>query len=515
MANYREILRLRSLGISNKQISAACHCSRTTVIDVLKRAGETSLEWGSAKDLSDKEITDRLFPPGLQKPCYKMPDYGEIHKEMGKNGVTLSLLWAEYCSQCRETGEIPYQSTQFNKYYRDYVIKNNATMHLDHKPGEIMEVDWAGQNVCITDTDTGASIKSYVFVAVLPYSGYAYVEAFISQNQESWTTAHVNAYKYFGGVTRILRPDNLKTGVTSVSKSETVINRTYLELAEHYGTAVIPARPRSPRDKATVECSVGIVSTWILASLRNIQFLSLHELNEAIAEKLIEFNNKPFQKKEGSRAAAFSEEKIFLLPLPPHPYELATWKIATVQYNYHISTDHHNYSVPYEYIKRKVDVRLTTNMVEIFFEGNRIASHRRLYGHINQYSTNEGHMPPNHKNYVSWDSERFIRWAEKIGENTAAVIRLLLSRYRIEQQGYKSCMAMLKLADKYSAIRLEASCEKALSFTSCPSLKNIQAILISGQDKLTQETEKNEDAAKEKTEQYGFTRGAGYYRRNG
>ena len=514
MPNYREILRLNSLGISNKQISAACHCSRTTVIDVLKRAVEIKFMWESAKDLSDKEITDRLFPPGLLKSSYKMPDFKEIHKEMGKNGVTLSLLWAEYCSQCRETDELPYQSTQFNKYYRDYVVKNNATMHLDHKPAEIMEVDWAGQNAYIMDTDTGVPIKSYVFVAALPYSGYAYVEAFLSQNQESWTTAHVNAYKYFGGVTRILRPDNLKTGVTHVSKSETVINRTYLELAEHYGTAVIPARPRSPRDKATVECSVGIISTWILASLRNIQFLSLHELNEAITAKLLELNNKPFQKKDGSRATAFSEEKIFLLPLPPRPYELATWKIATVQYNYHISTDLQNYSVPYEYIKRKVDVRLTKNIVEIFFEGTRIASHHRLHGRTNQYSTIEGHMPPDHKHYLAWNSERFIKWAEKIGENTAAVIRLFLGRYKIEQQGYKSCMAMLKLTDKYSALRLEASCGKALSFTSCPSLKNIQAIIVSGQDKLTQDSNRNEDSTMSDTAQYGFTRGSGYYRGN-
>ena len=229
--------------------------------------------WESAKDLSDKEITSSPIPLELLQSSYKMPEFKEIYREMGKNGVTLSLLWAEYYSQCRETDELSYQSTQFNKYYRDYVVKNNATMHLDHKPAEIMEVDWAGQNAYIMDTDTGVPIKSYVFVAALPYSGYAYVEAFLSQNQESWTTAHVNAYKYFGGVTRILRPDNLKTGVTQVSKSETVINRTYLELAEHYGTAVIPARSRSPRDKATVECSVGIISTWILASLRNIQFL--------------------------------------------------------------------------------------------------------------------------------------------------------------------------------------------------------------------------------------------------
>ncbi len=347
MTNYREILRLDALGIKKQDIAAACECSRNTVANVLKRAAECGLNWEQVQDWNNKELLNRLFPPNVARVAYKMPDYDYVHREMAKSGVTLSLLWLEYCDQCREAGEIPYKSTQFNKYYSDYVRKTKATMHLNHKPGEIMEVDWAGQNAFIIDTDTGDLIKAYVFVAVLPYSGYAYVEAFLSQNQECWTYAHVNAYRFFGGVTRILTPDNLKTGVTKVSRSETVINKTYQELAEHYGTAVIPARPGAPKDKATVEGSVGIISTWILAALRNQQFLSLRELNEAIIKKLIEFNNKPFQKKDGSRVIAFSEEKPFLLPLPDRPYELATWKIATIQFNYHISIDSQNYSCPY------------------------------------------------------------------------------------------------------------------------------------------------------------------------
>ena len=511
MTNYREILRLADLGINKQDTAAACKCSRNTVANILKRAAECGLTWEQVQDWSNKELSERLFPAEAAKVTYKMPNYEYVHREMAKSGVTLSLLWVEYCDQCREAGEIPYKSTQFNKYYSDYVHKTKATMHLNHKPGEVMEVDWAGQNAFIVDTDSGELIKTYVFVAVLPYSSYAYVEAFLSQDQECWTTAHVNAYKYFGGATRILTPDNLRTGVTKVSKSETIINKTYQELAEHYGTAVIPARPRAPKDKPTVEGSVGIISTWILAALRNQQFLSLYELNEAIKEKLNEFNHKTFQKKDGSRSSAYEEEKPFLIPLPDRPYELATWKIATVQFNYHVSIDFQNYSCPYEYIKQKVNVRLTKNVVEIFYAGNRIASHPRLHGRAGQYSTNEDHMPPDHKKYITWNTERFINWAEKVGENTEAVVRFFISSHKVEQQGYKSCMILLKLTDKYSSQRLESACARALSYTSRPSLKSIQSILKSGQDRLSESKPTQEDTSA--SSQYGFTRGADYYKR--
>ena len=216
-----------------------------------------------------------------------MPDYEQIHKEMQKSGVTLSLLWVEYCEQCRVAGELPYQSTQFNKYYADYVHKTKASMHLNHKPGETMQVDWAGDTMGIVDTDTGELIPAYLFVSVLPYNGYAYAEAFLDEKQEAWINAHVNAYRYFGGVTRILVPDNLKTGVIKNTKEEIILNRNYREMAEHYGTAFIPARPRTPKDKAFIEGSVGVVSTWIIAALRNRQFFSLTELNETCGRETL------------------------------------------------------------------------------------------------------------------------------------------------------------------------------------------------------------------------------------
>lgn len=335
-------------------------------------------------------------------------------------------------------------------------------------------------------------------------------EAFLDMKQEAWITAHVHAYNYFGGVTRILTPDNLKTGVIKNTRTETVLNKAYQEMAEHYGTAIIPTRPRTPKDKAFVEGSVGVVSTWILAALRNRQFLSLDELNRAIWEKLADFNHKPFQKKDGSRASDFEEEKLFPLPLPPNPFELAEWKTATVQYNYHISVDRMNYSDPYEYIKQKVDVRLTGSAVEIYFCGTRVASHLRLYGRPNQYSMLEEHMPPEHTAYLQWNSKRFLRWASSIGENTAAVVRVFLTAHKVEQQGYKSCMALLKLSDHYSVVRLEDACRKALTFTPSHSLKSVQAILKSEQDLL-----QTEDVDPEPVPQkaHRFTRGAEYYRR--
>ena len=348
MVNHKEILRLKRLGLTHQEIADAVGCGRNTVTRTLARAREQQLGWQQAQSMSQQEVSQWLFPTESKGPVYKMPDYEWVHREMQKSGVTLSLLWVEYCEQCRQNGELPYKSTQFNKYYADYVHKTKATMHLEHKPGETMQVDWAGQTVALVDTDSGERLETYLFVAVLPYSGYAYTEAFLGMKQESWITGHVNAYRYFGGVTRILTPDNLKTGIVKNSRTETVLNKSYQEMAEHYGTAILPARPRSPKDKAFVEGSVGVVSTWILAALRNRQFLSLVELNQAIREKLETFNHKPFQKREGSRASCFAEEQLFLQPLPAAPFELAVWKVATVQYNYHISVERMNYSVPYE-----------------------------------------------------------------------------------------------------------------------------------------------------------------------
>lgn len=384
-------------------------------------------------------------------------------------------------------------------------------MHIPRKPGDRIEVDWAGDKLYIVDRDTGEAIPVYLFVSVLPFSMYAYAEGCLRMDMENWIHVHVNMFQYLGGSAVMLVPDNLKTGVNHTNGWYTPqINRTYQELAEHYNTAVVPARVRKPKDKSGAEGTVGVVSTRIIAALRNRKFFSLEELNRAIQQKLDEHNKAPFTKREGSRYSVFqSQEKAFLHKLPTAQFELAQWRVATVQYNYHISVEKMQYSVPYEYIKQKVDVRLTKNMVEVFYNQNRIASHRRLYGHPGQYSTVEAHMPEDHQKYLQWDGDRFIRWAESIGPATAITVKGILTSHKIQQQGYKSCMGLLKLADKYSVIRLENACVRALTFTPQPSYKSIKNILVTGQDKLEIAPEEKKPVSNE----YGFTRGAEYYGR--
>ena len=374
-------------------------------------------------------------------------------------------------------------------------------------------MDWAGKNIYVVDWDTGALIPCYLFVGVLAYSLYTYVEAFFSMDIQSWIYAHVNMFCYFRGTTRMLIPDNLKTGVEHSDWFAPKINKTYQEMAEYYNTAVVPARVRHPKDKARVEGTLGVVTTWITAALRNEKFFSLSELNQVICDRLETFNHKPFQKKEGSRYSVYlSDEKAFLTPLPATPYELSQWKQATVQFNYHISVEKMQYSVPYEYIKQVVVVRLTRSMVEVFYHHQRICSHKRLYGHSGQYSTLQAQMPEEHQKYLEWNGERFIQWAHKIGTSTVVTVKSILASYKLEQQGYKACMGILKLADKFGVERLEAACQKALTYTPHPSYKSVKNILSTGQDKIIKEgSMQNTETSTPDTNSYGFTRGAQYY----
>lgn len=512
MTQYREILRLDSLGFSQRSIAGSVQCSRNTVAEVVRRAKQQQLSWPLPLDLTETNLERLLFPDKAKASSRKDPDYEYVHKELARNGVTLSLLWSEYCEECSASGEIPFQYAQYCKGYSRFAKTSKATMHIHRKPGAQMEVDWAGQTASITDSITGENYDAYIFVAVLPSSQYAYVEAFLTQNQESWITAHVNAFSFFDGVATAVIPDNLKTGVEKANWYSPVINKSYHEMAEHYGTAIVPSRVRKPKDKPSVEGTVGVISTWIIASLRNQKYFSVGELNEAISKKLKMFNERPFQKKPGSRYSVFlDEEKETLQPLPTTPYELALWKKAIVQYNYHLDVDKMHYSVPYEYIKCQVDIRITHKVVEVFYNGLRVCSHPRLYGHPGRYATITQHMPESHQKYMEWNGERFISWAESVGENTVIVIKGILASHKVEQQGYRSCMGILKLADKYSTTRLEAACKRALGYTPSPSYKNITSILQTGQDKRP-DNKSNVVASKESdSKQYGFTRGAQYY----
>ena len=511
MTKYHDILRLANLGFSQQNIAYSCNVSKKTVNKVLKQAKAISLQWELVSQYSDAELEKLLFPKNeiSSGTTRRMPDFDYIQKELLRNGVSKKLLWTEYLEECRQSGDEPLMYSQFCYYIQKDEEKRRVTMHIPRKPAEQIEVDWAGDPAHLINPETGELVPVPVFVGVMSYSQYAYAEAFPDEKQQSWISAHVHMYQYFGGSTRILVPDNCKTAVIHHGKWEDPrINEVYHDLAEYYGTAILPARVRKPKDKPNAEGSVHNLSTWIIAALRNEQFFTLKELNAAIRLKLDEYNHRSFQKKEGSRAELFlTEELPFMTKLPAAPYELAEWKYATVQFNYHISCDGMLYSVPYTFIKKKVDVRVTGQTIEVFYAQQRIASHRRLYGRKGQYSTVTEHMPPEHQQYLEWNGDRFRKWAKQIGESTFRVVDAILSSGRIEQQSYRSCMALLRMPERYSAERLEAACAKALTYTDSPSYKSIKNILAAGTDNA-------EPAVPEATHnQHGITRGADYYRR--
>ena len=510
MTKYREILRLTSLGLSQRSIMASCNVAQKTVIRIQKRAKELNLEWPLDDSLTDRELAKLLFPKEQIASTKRMPDFEYIRKELLKNGVNKKLLWTEYLEECHQSGDDPLMYSQFCYYIQEDEEKRRATMHIPRKPGEQVEVDWAGDTAHIIDPDTGEITDAYIFVGVMTYSQYAYVEAFVNERERAWITAHVHMLEYFGGVPKIIVPDNTSTAVNH-SRSDwytTSLNATYHEWAEHYNTAIIPARVRRPKDKASVEGSVGHISTWITAALRNEQFFSLSELNQAIKEKLKAFNARDFQKKEGSRLSLFlGEEQSLLTPLPATRYELADFKQATVQFNYHIAVDKMYYSVPYKYIKSKVDVRITDTTIQIFLSGERIASHRRLYGRPGQYSTVSEHMPPDHQEYLEWNGDRFRKWAKRIGNSTFMVVDSILSSGKVEQQYYRSCRGLLALAEKHSPEKLEFSCSKALKYSDSPSYKSIKNLI----DNLKDEEMNSLKSINDDSNKYGITRGARYY----
>lgn len=511
MSKEKQILQLRAKGYSQRRIADALKVSRNTVAKVFSAADKHPVPIQELTSMEEAKLHPILFPEEAQIPALVPPDYDYIHKELLKNGVTLKLLWEEYVDSCRHSEKPPYMYSQFCKLYQDHVNRNRLTMHIHHKPGDKIMVDWVGTPLPLFDKITGTSCKVYLFVATLPFSMYCYAKACLTMKEEDWINAHINMFEYLGASTRLLIPDNLKVGVLSHKKYEDpVINRAYQELADHYRAALLPARVLAPKDKAAVEGCAGQLTSHIIAKLRNRQFFDISELNRAILNELSKFNYADFQKKDGSRHSVFQEEeRPFMQELPQYPYEFASWKTATVQLNYHIAIDYQNYSVPYEYVKKKIDVRYTKSMVEIFYKGTRICSHKRLIGRRGQYSTCIDHMPVNHQLYSEWDAARFLKWAGSIGPSTKEVVQKLFASYRVEEQAYKGCLSLLKLADKYTTDRLENACRIALTRIPSPRYKNIRLILESGQDAAN----KTYSAPTEKpsANKYAYVRGASYY----
>ena len=355
-------------------------------------------------------------------------------------------------------------------------------MRQDHKAGDKVFVDYSGDGIPYIDPHTGEIREAKLFVAVLGASNYIFAEATLEEDLRSWIEAHVHAYEYFGGVPAATVPDNTKTGVTSPCYYEPDLNPTYHEMAKHYGTAILPARIRKPKDKAKVENAVLIVQRWILAALRNCTFYSIEQVNEAVEEKLEEINNRPFQKLDGTRKELFEElDKPALMPLPSRRYYYARWSKARVNIDYHVEVDKHFYSVPYKFARKMVEVRLTTNTVEFFLKGNRIASHRRSF-YRHSHSTITEHMPKSHQRYLEWTPSRIINWASKNGPSTARLVEQILAARPHPEQGFRSCLGILRLGKKYDGKRLEAACNRALAIKSY-SYKSVKSILATGLDK--------------------------------
>lgn len=437
-----------------------------------------------------------------------------IHRELAKPGVTLTLLWEEYRSKCYETGKTPYMSTQFGDKYRKWARVTKATMRIQHKPGDAIQVDWAGDTIPIYDSVTGQQSSAYLFVAVLPCSYYAYTEACADMKTENWLNCHVHAFNYFGGVTRLLIPDNCKTATSSNTRYDTVLNRSYQKLADYYGTAIVPARVRRPKDKRSAEASVRFAETWIIAALRDRKFFSLQEVNEAVAEKLEELNGREFQQRTGTRRSAYlEEEQPYMLPLPATPFESAVWSVAKVPNDYLVSDGRNKYSVPYNLIGEKVDVRVTKNLVEVYYHGSRVASHRRLQTLQRDPLVKLEHMPETHQKYLTYNEDDFKVWAMSVGPMTEHVVDFFLESGKAPEQGYKACASLTKLGERYGKERLESACARVHAYGTTPSIRNSSSILKSKQDVKAKTSTAQEQSSN--TARYGITRGASYFANGG
>lgn len=510
--NVKLILELRGNGMGRNAIARTRHISVNSVGDVFHKADENGISYEDVRNM-DEDSVYRMFYPDkfVQESMYARPDYGYAHQELKRVGVTLKLLWQEYQDQCRESGSIPMGYTKYCKGYSDYTIVNKLTNHLEHKPGDAVEVDWSGPVMEYVDTATGEAVKVYLFVATLPYSQYSYVEPCRDMKMDSFIRAHVHMYQYFGGVATRLICDNLKTGVVSHPREgEIVLTADYEALGSHYQTAIMPAGIRKPKQKASVEGTVGRIATAVIASLRNELFYSFEELKAAVFRKLDVFNRSSFQKREGSRYEAYLDEKPFLHPLPSIPYEIATWVYGRkVNIDFHVVFEYNRYSCPYQYARKTVDLKVTDSTVEIYSGNTRIATHNRFpSGRKNQYSTHQEDMPDKFR-ISPWDDVRIRNWAGTIGKYTAEVVNRIFEGVSIKEQGYNPSLAVLRLSNKYSEARLEAACEFAVtSGIKKPRYHHLSSILAANQDEIYMEQKKA--SARAKTPM-GYLRGSDYY----
>jgi transposase len=521
MRHVREILRLHNLNLSSRQIGISCRISKTTVNNTIKRAQAAGITWPIPDHLDDltlertvftfKPIPSESLDPSSNDPVPVIEgqlDWSVVHLELKRKGVTRRLLWQEY--QAR--GEYQHVYSTFTTQYKAWLVAGRVSMRQIHKAGEKVFVDYAGMTLNITNQNTGETTPAQVFVATLGASNYTYCEATLTQAVEDWLASHQRMLEYFTGVPEIVVPDNLKSGVKSPSYYEPEINRAYTEFAEHYGLAVIPARVRKPKDKAKVEVHVQIVEREILAPLRDRTFFSLIEANTAIKELLENLNSRPFQKLEGSRKTVFEKlEKPELKALPVEVFQISEWRKAKINIDYHLEVDGHYYSVPYKFVRESVDVRLTRYTLEVFHNGKRIASHARvadLPKHHGRHSTITEHMPKAHQRYREWSPQRLVNWATQTGSSTARVVQSILESRAHPEQGFRSCLGLLRLGKTFGNDRLEAACKRA-DYLRAYSFKSVQSILQNKLDLKPIVLEENQQDVQLK---HGNLRGAAYYK---
>ena len=483
MRKTKEILRLhfdRKLG--QRQIARSVNASQSTVHECLRRFAAAKLAWPLPTEMTEPALDAALYssPPRPAEPTSgrPRPDFEQLRQELQDNkNTTLQLLWQEY----RDTHPDGYSYSRFCYLYERWKDSQELVLRQQHKPGEKLFVDWAGSKIPVHDRESSAVQETSLFVAVLGASSYTYAEATASQELEAWIGAHVRAFEFFGGVPELIVPDNTKTGVTKPCRYDPDLNPTYHEMALHYGVGVLPARVRKPRDKAKVEVGVQVAQRWIVAALRHRRFFSLREVNQAIAPLLDKLNQRAFQKRSGSRASLFAElDQPALRALPQQRFELAEWSKATVNIDYHIQFDHCFYSVPHQFTRQTVEVRATATTIEIFHQGARVASHVRA-SKPNTAVTIAEHRPKAHQAHLEWPPSRIVRWAQAVGPFTAQAVETILTHYPHPEMGYRSCLGIIRLAERYSLVRMEAAAERALAIGAV-RYKTIKSILRNSLD---------------------------------
>jgi transposase len=484
MRKLREVLRLRyELKLGYQQIGRSCAIAVSTVHKYLTRAEAAGITWPLPEGWDEARVEAMAFPRREQtiaekNPQRTPPDFAAIHEQLrGNKYVTLQLLWEEY----RQANPDGYRYSRFCELYQRWRKKLDVVLRQEHKAGEKMFVDWAGATIPVYDRNSGQAWHAPLFVAALGASSYTFAECTRDQQMESWLRMHVRSFEHFGGIPALAVPDNAKTGVTQAHRYDPDLNPTYYNFALHCGFGIVPARPYKPRDKAKVENAVQVAQRWIVAALRHHKFFSLEELNVAIRELLAKLNNRPFRKRDGSRASAFAAlDKPALKQLPVEPFDLSEWSRARVNIDYHVSFDANLYSVPYNLVHELVEIRSTPTTVEILHKGTRVASHLRSRGR-GQTITNEEHRPKSHRAHLEWTPSRMVHWAETIGPNTARLFERIMNDWPHPEMGYRGCLGIIRLAQKYSAQRVEAASERALLTGAC-RYKSVESILKNSLD---------------------------------